>query len=174
MEAPLRVSAHEDHNPTRSATRAENVVVRGDGCVLDGTFALDEWIDGGWNLTAGRTLASGQRAPATHWTARLNSSAPDLWSLFKTVGYEGEKSQNARDYVLGQMPGELCLPARWPNVQWPNTAFEGSYWANDKKSASTSTFTRYANGVPGLCTLCLLYTSPSPRDVEESRMPSSA
>ena len=26
----------------------------------------------------------------------------------------------------------------------------------------------------GLCTHCLLYTSPSPRDVEESRMPSSA
>ena len=28
-------------------------------------------------------------------------------------------------------------------------------------------------GAPGLVT-CLLYTSPSPRDVEESRMPSSA
>ena len=26
----------------------------------------------------------------------------------------------------------------------------------------------------GMCDLCLLYTSPSPRDVEESRMPSSA
>ena len=26
----------------------------------------------------------------------------------------------------------------------------------------------------GLLTPCLLYTSPSPRDVEESRMPSSA
>ena len=26
----------------------------------------------------------------------------------------------------------------------------------------------------GHCTNCLLYTSPSPRDVEESRMPSSA
>ena len=25
-----------------------------------------------------------------------------------------------------------------------------------------------------MCTICLLYTSPSPRDVEESRMPSSA
>ena len=28
--------------------------------------------------------------------------------------------------------------------------------------------------VPGLAGPCLLYTSPSPRDVEESRMPSSA
>ena len=27
---------------------------------------------------------------------------------------------------------------------------------------------------PGQSTTCLLYTSPSPRDVEESRMPSSA
>ena len=26
----------------------------------------------------------------------------------------------------------------------------------------------------GIYTVCLLYTSPSPRDVEESRMPSSA
>ena len=32
-----------------------------------------------------------------------------------------------------------------------------------------------AKGVPALqITTCLLYTSPSPRDVEESRMPSSA
>ena len=28
--------------------------------------------------------------------------------------------------------------------------------------------------IRGLCKFCLLYTSPSPRDVEESRMPSSA
>ena len=28
--------------------------------------------------------------------------------------------------------------------------------------------------VSGLTKTCLLYTSPSPRDVEESRMPSSA
>jgi len=30
------------------------------------------------------------------------------------------------------------------------------------------------NPVEMLCFICLLYTSPSPRDVEESRMPSSA
>ncbi len=29
-------------------------------------------------------------------------------------------------------------------------------------------------GFIGLGNICLLYTSPSPRDVEESRMPSSA
>ena len=29
-------------------------------------------------------------------------------------------------------------------------------------------------GITGMTVTCLLYTSPSPRDVEESRMPSSA
>ena len=33
---------------------------------------------------------------------------------------------------------------------------------------------RYGIQVRGGCSCCLLYTSPSPRDVEESRMPSSA
>ena len=32
----------------------------------------------------------------------------------------------------------------------------------------------YEGQLLALNTLCLLYTSPSPRDVEESRMPSSA
>ena len=34
--------------------------------------------------------------------------------------------------------------------------------------------TRDENGLPDGPKSCLLYTSPSPRDVEESRMPSSA
>ena len=32
----------------------------------------------------------------------------------------------------------------------------------------------FGGAVNELLTICLLYTSPSPRDVEESRMPSSA
>ena len=32
----------------------------------------------------------------------------------------------------------------------------------------------YGNNAQGKTNICLLYTSPSPRDVEESRMPSSA
>ena len=30
------------------------------------------------------------------------------------------------------------------------------------------------NGISGIDNICLLYTSPSPRDAHESRMPSSA
>ena len=35
-------------------------------------------------------------------------------------------------------------------------------------------FNLYIFGIALAYTICLLYTSPSPRDVEESRMPSSA
>ena len=41
-----------------------------------------------------------------------------------------------------------------------------------KKSQSAGTTQIHPSKIPGRT--CLLYTSPSPRDVEESRMPSSA
>ena len=43
--------------------------------------------------------------------------------------------------------------------------FEGNYWSSNQ----IANFNSFANS-----RACLLYTSPSPRDVEESRMPSSA
>ena len=43
---------------------------------------------------------------------------------------------------------------------------------NEKKAAFTKYFPQLSANGAYMC--CLLYTSPSPRDVEESRMPSSA
>ena len=44
-----------------------------------------------------------------------------------------------------------------------------------KVSAQNVSFTKaYKNGPPGQEKICLLYTSPSPRDRQKSRMPSSA
>ena len=78
---------------------------------------------------------------------------PDLWSLFKTVG-EGEKSLNARDYVLGQMPGELCLQLDGLTCSGPIPLLKARTGrAVVLRKAQNATFTRYANGVPGLCTL---------------------
>ena len=45
--------------------------------------------------------------------------------------------------------------------------------ADGKKHLVKVPLTRH-NSIPTLSNGCLLYTSPSPRDVEESRMPSSA
>ena len=43
-----------------------------------------------------------------------------------------------------------------------------------ESGSGKSTLARGIMGLEKLTTGCLLYTSPSPRDVEESRMPSSA
>ena len=48
-----------------------------------------------------------------------------------------------------------------------------AYAAGVMESSWRHYFHRYTNEQDRLTT-CLLYTSPSPRDVEESRMPSSA
>ena len=47
---------------------------------------------------------------------------------------------------------------------------------NPRNLRKTEGFNKDAKGNNPLCgdNVCLLYTSPSPRDVEESRMPSSA
>ena len=73
--------------------------------------------------------------------------------------------------------------------------FDGTVWVVDRPSTSTSFDAKYLNttgdgivsssaqvtdgsgiisGSTHLFTACLLYTSPSPRDAHESRMPSSA
>ena len=43
-----------------------------------------------------------------------------------------------------------------------------------KGLASPNKFQVEFSSVPGECLICLLYTSPSPRDRTRSRMPSSA
>ena len=42
------------------------------------------------------------------------------------------------------------------------------------KRVTGKAFIEYVYKETHMCDYCLLYTSPSPRDVEESRMPSSA
>ena len=70
---------------------------------------------------------------------------------------ESLKRSRPRDEVLGEeYGGEACYKGR----QWVIDPIDG-----------TKNFVR---GVPVWATLCLLYTSPSPRDQRGSRMPSSA
>ena len=63
--------------------------------------------------------------------------------------------------------GRYATGSAWRlSVSVPKSVTPGS-----TVQATASVRTRTGRGVPGVC---LLYTSPSPRDVEESRMPSSA
>ena len=72
--------------------------------------------------------------------------------------------KNFTDFVLEHAPDILCLQetkARSEQVELPlDLAGYKTYWNSAEK--------------PGYSGTCLLYTSPSPRDVEEPRMPSSA
>ena len=57
-----------------------------------------------------------------------------------------------------------------------NTIFVGDYYVKKIMYADTKPFIldiHYAKRMPSI-SYCLLYTSPSPRDRQKSRMPSSA
>ena len=66
--------------------------------------------------------------------------------------------------------------AYWANVTTPNTKYEPVYTVDLVVSdEAADDFQARGFRVKDLVVNdCLLYTSPSPRDVEESRMPSSA
>ena len=61
---------------------------------------------------------------------------------------------------------------------WPlsRASYPKQYWALAHNAEDTllQLTQRRLNGLPGLGSPCLLYTSPSPRDRQKSRMPSSA
>ena len=50
----------------------------------------------------------------------------------------------------------------------------GAVLRDENRVLTVSTLLEEWEGISDVCMACLLYTSPSPRDVEESRMPSSA
>ena len=56
----------------------------------------------------------------------------------------------------------------------PTTKFTGEQLDNLEKAGARATFFMIPPQMRDVGKNCLLYTSPSPRDVEESRMPSSA
>ena len=70
--------------------------------------------------------------------------------------------------LFGDGAGAVVLEA----VDSEGTSDDRGILATDLNSDGTLRELLYVDG--GVSTTCLLYTSPSPRDVEESRMPSSA
>ena len=71
--------------------------------------------------------------------------------------------------------GSKCLAAKWPRDEaWKNIqSREGCDWFGNQSEASSQPLL-VASADRSLAKSCLLYTSPSPRDKRQSRMPSSA
>ena len=79
---------------------------------------------------------------------RASAAPGQLRKIFRSGSYRGTTAAMADGYTQGNL---AIIPERF---------------ALD--------FARFCQRNPQPCPICLLYTSPSPRDVEESRMPSSA
>ena len=86
-----------------------------------------------------------------------------------------ELAQRYRDRSLSPVEVVKALIARAENINPKLNAFTYTFYeeALDLARISEKKFLRKSNNIKSL-EGCLLYTSPSPRDVEESRMPSSA
>ena len=73
------------------------------------------------------------------------------------------------DLELNPVGAPLCFYIRLPDDVLPNPDASLVTGITPSKLAAEG-----VSEFEGLQKICLLYTSPSPRDVEESRMPSSA
>ena len=115
-------------------------------------------------LTACGTSDSGQSASDSAQNSQSQSASseretPDYLGTWKQKGANGEEGE---DTWL-----EASITADTIRVDWvmESGADRMLFWSGsfDPEAAAEGTVVS-----------CLLYTSPSPRDVEESRMPSSA
>ena len=75
----------------------------------------------------------------------------------------------------------FCVTPAYPNTTQNNTSGSNTSITGGYTSSATNTYqsgssnnTTTTNNSTSNMRSCLLYTSPSPRDVEEARMPSSA
>ena len=101
--------------------------------------------------------------PNPHTAAALNSKSTITEELIGTTTYDLQSNAAVQNRIIVHDDGTISTA--WTMSQQYNTTysdrgtgynfFDGTTW----------------DAQP---TICLLYTSPSPRDVEESRMPSSA
>ena len=76
-------------------------------------------------------------------------------------------------FVLAVVFGKLLIPVLRALKAGQSIREIGPSWHNSKAGTPTMGGLVFI-AAAALCTICLLYTSPSPRDLARSRMPSSA
>ena len=113
------------------------------------------------------------------------ANIPDI-----TYDLDGDGSVNERDYALAKMfdkdgDGKLNHEEYQAAIKALEEGFEGKFMWGLEQSASLKEHLRILQKRGKICVgedftqlpdtyPCLLYTSPSPRDRQKSRMPSSA
>ena len=85
------------------------------------------------------------------------------------------KSESFMLWRLEQREGRQTKPPINPSSGFRGNVQDPKQWTDFDNALRIHEGGRFhTNGVSVVLHPCLLYTSPSPRDVEESRMPSSA
>ena len=86
--------------------------------------------------------------------------------------YHGYSIEQAIDGIAaaGFRYIELTATKGWTEHVFPDQSFERLWQVKERLAEKGLT----PFSMSGHCNLCLLYTSPSPRDMRRSRMPSSA
>ena len=113
-------------------------------------------------------LSGSEDAVVTGYVITANDSDPDGDTL--SVTEVGGIAANLSQAVAGSNGGLFTINPDGSYVFAPNDEFEGL----DEGETATTTVTYTISDGEGGTDTCLLYTSPSPRDLSTSRMPSSA
>ena len=121
--------------------------------MMDAEFAKDQML----LMTREWYMAPNGQIPAYEWAFSDVNPPVQAWATYEI--YRIDKEQNGIGDIsfLKRMQNKLALNFTW--------------WVNRKDRSGNNVF---EGGFLGLDNICLLYTSPSPRDQRGSRMPSSA
>ena len=101
---------------------------------------------------------------STRWRATGGSASPSLRVLWVYPLVEGKDGK----LLPLRMSSAVRIVVHAPPVSWGWAAKSDGLCTGNKSAIPE------VRGQAPIHYICLLYTSPSPRDVEESRMPSSA
>jgi len=168
-----------------------NLFRGGSDLTMDGAHILDNGCNCGATATVNGDMVSEVKVQTSNFGAD-SAKGPLVVNVIGksgTTAYHGEAYLHARDQSLDSLdwafkhqmltsPKGLVTPAP-SRFMYPGLQFGGPVPGTNKKLVFTTAYEYYyQKGVPlgGLNVpgLCLLYTSPSPRDLSTSRMPSSA
>ena len=143
---------------------------------LGTTLALDDLDSGDLDL-AGRLAELVGRLGLTLQSLR-SADTVDEWVRVLHDGVVGLADVSFRDaWQLAQLERELsriAAAASRDGSSAPSLSLADVHALLREHSAGRATRSNFRTGTLTVCTICLLYTSPSPRDKRQSRMPSSA
>ena len=153
-----------------SSVSTTNLTVNGNAYPSSGTLSSrNKLINGNFDVWQRGTSFSSTVSGTSAYTA-------DRWK----AGGGTSTTVSRQAFTLGQtdVPGEPTYYARWAitnnsqNYEFQQRIEDVRTLAG--KKATISFYARLTTGTITVGVSCLLYTSPSPRDKRQSRMPSSA